>query len=698
MPKISELAALLGRNLAEDDYLTLVDKSDTTMGATGTNKQMTIAEARLGMGVQRVYTPEEFKDAADTDDTASIVRAVEAAGVGGVIELGAKTYNISDHDSDGYCIRLKKWQWLRGQGRSQTILKLAGSQANGTKVVAADYTDTYTGVWTEIHLSDFTINGDRSAQTSGNALYAVYLKNTRTDGDISAQATSSWITDPRAMVERVCVQEFAGHGFYREGKGGDYWNDFEAYNCTGRGLWIDSFDNTFVSPVIAACAGVSIYIADANTRIYGGKIFFAGSGGSGLGDEPYGIYFTDQGWRSVVVGIEIQDTEREAIVFSSAADDNLVVGALLDGIGSLPLKHSSGSPKIGSLAAIRFASGSENNSVRATRLSGRYVHDNQGGPYVDYGFQLDGTNNFVEMDVPDAYVALAHGRIVGGTGNRAIVNDSHVYGIPSTQPSKPDRLWNNGGSLAVSPLPASITDPRDLDDLAVWFDATDATTITADASNIVTSWVDKSKFGHNADETSTVGPTYQPTGIASDGAVYFGDGKYTDVENYRAFDRCTIFLVLKMDNASLADDSANADFILCAGESTKYWALRFGAVSTFTGETLVMGGNDGTQEDWKGTSQLSWLAGDTFRLMVSMDTDGTMVIEKNSTAVSVDKANGTKFLPTELGVTATKLNLGGFFDGTGNLKGAVAQIIVYNRVLSAAEVDLVDAWLVGKGY
>lgn len=42
--KISQLTALLGANTASGDLVTVVDISDTTMGASGTNKKMTLAE------------------------------------------------------------------------------------------------------------------------------------------------------------------------------------------------------------------------------------------------------------------------------------------------------------------------------------------------------------------------------------------------------------------------------------------------------------------------------------------------------------------------------------------------------------------------------------------------------------------------------------------------------------------------------
>lgn len=48
--KISDLAVLTGANLADTDEFVLVDKSDGSMAASGTNKRMVATEARIGLG------------------------------------------------------------------------------------------------------------------------------------------------------------------------------------------------------------------------------------------------------------------------------------------------------------------------------------------------------------------------------------------------------------------------------------------------------------------------------------------------------------------------------------------------------------------------------------------------------------------------------------------------------------------------
>lgn len=54
--RYSDLAVLTGANLATDDFLAVVDKSDTSMAATGTNKEITVSEFGIGLGVASLNT------------------------------------------------------------------------------------------------------------------------------------------------------------------------------------------------------------------------------------------------------------------------------------------------------------------------------------------------------------------------------------------------------------------------------------------------------------------------------------------------------------------------------------------------------------------------------------------------------------------------------------------------------------------
>ena len=51
--KISALTALTGVNAATGDLAVVVDVSDSTMAATGTDKKITLAETRIGLNVLR---------------------------------------------------------------------------------------------------------------------------------------------------------------------------------------------------------------------------------------------------------------------------------------------------------------------------------------------------------------------------------------------------------------------------------------------------------------------------------------------------------------------------------------------------------------------------------------------------------------------------------------------------------------------
>lgn len=62
--KISDLAALTGANVATDDFTVVVDKSDTTMAATGTDKQITADELRKALARLGIVSADSIWDAA----------------------------------------------------------------------------------------------------------------------------------------------------------------------------------------------------------------------------------------------------------------------------------------------------------------------------------------------------------------------------------------------------------------------------------------------------------------------------------------------------------------------------------------------------------------------------------------------------------------------------------------------------------
>ena len=58
---------------------------------------------------------------------------------------------------------------------------------------------------------------------------------------------------------------------------------------------------------------------------------------------------------------------------------------------------------------------------------------------------------------------------------------------------------------------ASFSDPTSVPNLAAWYTARDATTITVNVSNIVTEWADKSGLGNHATASAFVNPIYDGT-------------------------------------------------------------------------------------------------------------------------------------------------------------------------------------------
>lgn len=86
MAKISALSALTGANAASGDLITLVDISDTTFAASGTNKKMTLDELRaylaLGAGLPLVKSLASDAASNSTTTAAKITSLDLAVGVG----------------------------------------------------------------------------------------------------------------------------------------------------------------------------------------------------------------------------------------------------------------------------------------------------------------------------------------------------------------------------------------------------------------------------------------------------------------------------------------------------------------------------------------------------------------------------------------------------------------------------------------
>lgn len=89
--KITDLTALTGANAASTDLAVLVDVSDTTMAATGTNKKITLAELRIALAALGIAVIDSAYDAKGDiiAGTAADTAARLAVGINGQVLTAA---------------------------------------------------------------------------------------------------------------------------------------------------------------------------------------------------------------------------------------------------------------------------------------------------------------------------------------------------------------------------------------------------------------------------------------------------------------------------------------------------------------------------------------------------------------------------------------------------------------------------------
>ncbi|CAB4213862.1 Concanavalin A-like lectin/glucanases superfamily [uncultured Caudovirales phage] len=231
--------------------------------------------------------------------------------------------------------------------------------------------------------------------------------------------------------------------------------------------------------------------------------------------------------------------------------------------------------------------------------------------------------------------------------------------------------------------------PNMLGGCSLWLDASDATTITKDGSNLVSQWNDKSINGYNATQaTGAKQPTYTAAGISGKSVLTF-DG----TDDYMAAN----------DIASIMSGSDKEATIFLVGTTT----------SAATTQYPYFFGNSGAANPLLGLKYNS----SAFEVVKSDDA-GTLLNPSGGTVVSnavniqgavisgttVDfYQNGTKIINAgNLDVGTTTIN--NFTIGSANfggspalyLSGKIAELIIYNRALSAIEITSVTQYLNAK--
>ncbi len=212
-------------------------------------------------------------------------------------------------------------------------------------------------------------------------------------------------------------------------------------------------------------------------------------------------------------------------------------------------------------------------------------------------------------------------------------------------------------------------DPRQLQDLLLWLDSKDLSTIIKDGSNNVSKWLDKSGKGNHAlQENEIRKAVYSSNGLDGKPTVTFSNQHFTTKSN--TIDDLTIFTVFTNDN-TFPVGGGDVDFILShAGFN----------VSTANG--YVNTPEPAFRQEGMGVSSY-YLNG--------------QLQAGNNTPINT----GTPYLGSIIatnGIDTSKIGIGGHYNdsGFGDYKGRISEVILFNRKLTNDQRQLVEAYLSAK--
>ena len=139
--KISDLAAITGAASADADELVMVDKSDATMAASGTDKRITLAELARAIGGAGRLRVEETATPADPPSTEMVVWAEDVSGksrlymkgADGVVVAPARDAIFLGHNATGVTIPIYSLVYFSGRWRRPTATRRCPAWASPSR-------------------------------------------------------------------------------------------------------------------------------------------------------------------------------------------------------------------------------------------------------------------------------------------------------------------------------------------------------------------------------------------------------------------------------------------------------------------------------------------------------------------------------------------------------------------------------------
>jgi hypothetical protein len=237
----------------------------------------------------------------------------------------------------------------------------------------------------------------------------------------------------------------------------------------------------------------------------------------------------------------------------------------------------------------------------------------------------------------------------------------------------------------LRPLATGWTPARLGTQVAAWFDADDAATITLNGTG-VSQWNDKSGNGRHVSQSNAgAQPTYTTGQLNGRPIVAFDttdDRLFTTSGGADGVDDTSMFVVMRMNAGG-----ANEDTPVGIGLSGQLRRVR----------TLYRAIN-GTALEFEGwgnaaTSSLSWDIGGSYHIFGARQAGQAVQLRRDGVAAN------TTFFQSPLTVNSNNLYLGGLDDGAGGNRrtdGNFAEVLVFYTSINDATTRLVERYLSNK--
>lgn len=256
---------------------------------------------------------------------------------------------------------------------------------------------------------------------------------------------------------------------------------------------------------------------------------------------------------------------------------------------------------------------------------------------------------------------------------------------PNTDGLIQKRPWVSVSAIAAPTSIEESVDGGSISDLQIWYDGADTSTYIPNATDEggITQWTDKSNFAHNANpDGGNAKPSYENTTLQNGyGYLEFDGGDSLTVNPFTQLASAagyTVFIVAKQLN------------------TTGTQVL----TSTDQADLGIIGGSGNFTAAMAGVTASSTTAADTNWHVHSLIYDGTGATNADKLKYRIDKTGQTLTFTGTVAATTDASNneffIGNDVGGTNGLAGYVAEVILFNKTLSATEYANVENYLANK--